>query len=103
VALGDSGYYANFETRFPLPFWLDKKFLWSKRTWREAVQLVGFVDTGGTFFNHGSHTFITGAGFGVRVLGPYTISLSFDLGFPLNRHDLSSGAFNYLKLTANPF
>ena len=103
VALGDSGYYANTEFRCPLPIFMDSQFFWTKRKWKEALQLVGFIDTGGTFFNDGAHTYITGAGFGVRVLGPYTLSLSFDLGFPLNRHDLSSGAFNYLKLTANPF
>ena len=103
VALGDSGYYVNCETRFPLPFLMDKKFFWTRKKWKEALQWVGFLDTGATFFNGGSHTFITGAGFGLRVLGPYTLSLSFDMGFPLQRRDLSSGAFNYLKITAQPF
>lgn len=103
VALGDSGYYVNTEVRTPLPIFMEKQFFWTKRKWKEALQIVGFVDTGGTFFNNGPHTFITGAGFGVRVLGPYNLSVSFDLGYPLNRHDLSSGAFNYLKITANPF
>lgn len=103
VILGDSGYYGNFETRFPLPLMMDKKFFWTKKTWREALQLVAFVDTGGTFYNGGANAFITGTGFGVRVSGPWTFSLSFDMGFPLTRPDLSSGAFNYLKITAQPF
>jgi hemolysin activation/secretion protein len=103
VALGDSGYYTNIETRFPLPVLMDKKFCWTKRKWKEALQLVAFLDAGGTFFNEGSHTFITGTGLGLRVLGPYTFSVSFDVGFPLNRSDLSSRPFAYLKLTAQPF
>lgn len=103
VALGDSGYYVNLETRIPPPILAQQRFFWSKKKWKEIFQIVGFIDTGGTIFNGGAHNFITGAGFGVRLTGPYTISLSFDLGFPLNRPDLSSGAFNYLKLTAQPF
>lgn len=103
VALGDSGYYGNFEIRSPLPVLFDKKFFWTKRTWKEAFQMVGFVDTGATFFNQGPKTFITGAGCGFRILGPYSLSVSFDIGFPLMRSDLSTGAFNYLKITAQPF
>lgn len=103
AALGDSGYYANFETRFPLPLFMDKNFFWMKRKWKEVLQLVGFVDTGGTIFNEGSRTFITGAGFGLRFSGPYTFSLSYDVGFPLSHPDLSKGAFSYLKFTAQPF
>lgn len=103
VILGDSGYYANLETRFPLPFWKDKRFLWTKKKWKDAFQFVGFFDTGATFFNEGASKFIHGTGFGLRILGPYTLSLSFDLGFPLNHPDLSEGAFGYLKVTAQPF
>jgi hemolysin activation/secretion protein len=103
VALGDSGYYANFETRFPLPIFMDKSFFWTKKKWKEALQIVGFLDTGATFFNEGSQTFITGTGFGFRILGPYTFSFSFDMGFPLQRQDLSKGTFKYLKITAQAF
>jgi hemolysin activation/secretion protein len=103
VILGDSGYYANVETRFPLPFLQEHRFLWTKKKWKDAFQLVGFFDTGGTFFNAGNSTFIHGTGFGLRILGPYTLSLSFDLGFPLNHPDLSEGAFGYLKVTAQAF
>ncbi|MBS3903166.1 MAG: ShlB/FhaC/HecB family hemolysin secretion/activation protein [Anaplasmataceae bacterium] len=103
AALGDSGYYVNVETRFPLPILLETPFFWTKKKWKEALQIVAFLDTGGTIFNGGSSTCITGTGMGLRVVGPYTISLSFDIGFPLNHHKLSSGAFSYLKLTAQPF
>jgi len=103
VALGDSGYYANIETRFPFPAFMDKRFFWTKKTWKEAFQFVAFLDTGATFFNGGSNTFITGTGLGLRVSGPYSFSLSFDVGFPLNRPDLSSRPFAYLKLTAQAF
>ncbi len=103
VALGDSGYYVNLETRFPLPLFMDKRFLWTKKKWREVLQLVAFLVSGGIFFNEGSNTFISGAGCGLRFIGPWSLSVSFDMGFPLNRSDLSSGAFNYLKITAQPF
>lgn len=103
VALGDSGYYANLEARFPLPILLDTSFFGTKRTFREALQIIAFLDTGGTFFNGGTRTYITGTGLGLRVLGPFSFSLSFDIGFPLTRPDLSSGTFNYLKITAQPF
>jgi hemolysin activation/secretion protein len=105
VALGDSGYYSNFEMRFPLPIFMNKRFFWTKKTWKESLQLVAFFDTGGTFFNDGATTYISGTGFGLRIYGPYTFSLSFDLGYPLNNHKLSDGKrpFSYLKLTANPF
>lgn len=115
VALGDSGYYANVEARFPLPIIADKRFFCTDKLWKEVLQFVTFLDTGGTFYNktprvHGSfHTnrapqaYITGAGFGIRVLGPYNICVSLDVGFPLTRHDLSSGPFGYIKVTAQPF
>jgi hemolysin activation/secretion protein len=103
VALGDSGYYVNVETRFPLPLFMDRKFFWSKKTWKEVLQIVGFLDTGGTFFNEGSRTFITGTGCGLRFMGPWTLAISFDVGFPLNRPDLSNSTFNYLKITAQAF
>jgi len=103
VALGDSGYYSNFEVRFPLPKLKDKQFFLTNKTWGEVLQIVTFVDTGATFYNDGPSTYITGAGFGFRVIGPYTISLSFDIGFPLNHHNLSSGPYAYLKITAQPF
>lgn len=103
VALGDSDYYANFETRFPLPIFMDRNFFWMKRKWREALQLVGFVDTGGAIFNGGTSTYITGAGCGFRFTGPYSLGISYDIGFPLNHKELSKGTFYYLKVTAKPF
>jgi hemolysin activation/secretion protein len=103
VGLGDYGYYANIETRFPLPFFMDRRFFLTKKTWKEVLQLVAFFDSGATKFNEGSGIFLAGTGFGLRFTGPYTLSLSFDVGFPINHIDLSSGSFGYLKLTAQPF
>lgn len=115
VALGDSGYYANFEARFPLPYLADKRFFCTEKTWKEILQVVAFVDTGGTFYNKNPRVhvpfhsnripqaYLTGAGLGLRICGPYTICLSVDVGFPLMRHDLSHGAFAYIKVTAQPF
>lgn len=100
VAVGDSGYYANIETRIPVPFFSEGKYF-SRKPWQ--LQLVGFVDTGGTFLSGGSNTFITGAGWGLRFAGPYTLSVSFDIGYPLNRKDLSENSFMYLRFTMQPF
>jgi hemolysin activation/secretion protein len=103
VALGDSGYYANWELRFPVPFLADRRFFKTNKIWRDVVQVVGFFDTGATFYNKGSDTYISGAGVGVRVFGPFSLSLSLDVGYPLTRHDLSSGPVAYIRVTAQPF
>jgi hemolysin activation/secretion protein len=102
-ALGDSGYYCNVEARIPPPFIADQRFFVAKKKWKEIVQVVGFLDQGGTFFNDGPNTFLWGAGFGVRFKGPMSLSLSLDVGFPLNHKDLSTGAFTYIKITGQPF
>lgn len=100
-ALGDSGYYLNFEFHMPPPIIGNHRFF--NKPWKEWLQIVGFVDHGGVFFQSEHDTFEWGAGFGIRVNGPRKLSLSFDLGFPLNHHDLSTGAFGYLKITGQPF
>ena len=103
TGLGDSGYYGNLELRVPIPFLADKRFFMAKKTWREVVQVVGFIDTGGVFFHSGPDLCLTGAGFGVRIDGIWRLSLSLDVGYPLNHHHLSTGAVGYLKITGQPF
>lgn len=109
TVLGDSGYYLNFEYRFPLP--IKQKFFFSKNSWKEHVQIVGFLDQGGVFLmgnksffpDFEKNYFLWGSGLGLRVKGPYNFDLSFDLGFPLNHKDRYKDVFTYLKLTWNIF
>lgn len=103
VALGDSGYCVNFELRMPPPFIGHKRFFKLNKTWKDIVQLDAFVDGGGVFLHSSSDTFLWGAGVGARVIGPWSFSLSIDVGFPLNHRDLTTGAFYYLKVVGQPF
>lgn len=103
VALGNTGYYGNLELRFPPPILAKYRFFMSKRTWREVFQVVGFVDSGGVIAKGGSNTFLSGAGVGFRYKGPWNLSLSVDVGFPLNHRPLSNGTMVYVKATGQPF
>lgn len=103
AALGDSGYYCNFEFRFAPPFIAKKRFFMLKRNWEETVQIVAFLDQGGVFLKSQKDTFQWGAGFGFRINGPYKSAFSVDVGFPLNHRDISKDWFVYFKVTENPF
>lgn len=105
TALGDSGYYLNFEVHVPTPFLADKTFFMAKKKkWRDVLQWVGFLDHGGVFLRSEQNTFQWGSGVGIRINGPWTLNLSVDVGFPLNhRHLATQGAFLYVKLTGQPF
>ena len=103
VALGNSGFYGNGEFRFPIPGLADLRFFSAKKTWREVFQLAAFVDSGGVFAKGAGNTFLSGAGFGFRFQGPLRLALSLDVGFPLNRTDLSNGTMVYVKATGQPF
>jgi len=102
-ALGDSGYYANFEFRFPFPFLANKRFFNLNKKWKEIIQFDAFVDNGGVFLQSERNTILWGTGVGVRVNGPWTLALSIDVGFPLNHRDHNRDAFIYIKLTCQPF
>jgi hemolysin activation/secretion protein len=102
-ALGNSGYYANVELRIPPPLVADLRFFVAKKKWREIVQVVGFLDQGAAFQSGLPNIFIWGSGVGFRFKGPWSLSLSLDVGFPLNHRDLSTGAFTYIKVTGQPF
>jgi hemolysin activation/secretion protein len=103
VALGDSGYYVNFEFRSPIPGLANKNFFKFNKKWKDIVQLDAFLDHGGVFLHSERNTFLWGSGLGVRINGPYTLTLSIDVGFPLNHRKLTRGAFTYIKLTGQPF
>lgn len=103
VALGDNGYYVNFEFRVPPPFVGEKKFFRTKKKWKDLFQFDAFLDNGGTFLISGKDQVLWGTGVGLRIHGPYTLSLSVDVGFPLNHRKLTNDAFYYLKITAQPF
>ncbi len=104
TGLGDSGYYLNFEFRLPPPVIKNKRVFkrWDK-TWKEVVQFDAFLDHGGTFLQSLGNTFLWGTGLGVRVFGPYSLTLSVDVGFPLNHRDDNRKVFTYVKLTCEPF
>lgn len=103
VALGDSGYYVNCEFRVPPPFFGNTRVFNFKKKWKDVIQFDAFFDHGGVFLHSSRNTFLSGAGLGVRVNGPYTLNLSVDVGFPLNHRDLTRGVFTYIKLTCQPF
>lgn len=103
VALGDSGYYLNFEFRLPPPFLADKNVFNLKKKWKDILQFDVFLDHGGAFLKSEENTFLWGSGLGLRINGPYTLTLSIDVGFPLNHRDFTRSAFTYIKLTGQPF
>ncbi|MBS0615563.1 MAG: ShlB/FhaC/HecB family hemolysin secretion/activation protein [Verrucomicrobia bacterium] len=108
AGLGDFGYYFNLEARMPIYGLADKKVPWSKKTWKEFLQFVAFLDHGQIFL-HGSspneihHVHMTSMGVGARMNGPWGIDLSFDVGFPLSHQTRTSHAITYFKVSWNPF
>ncbi len=103
TALGDSGYYANFELRAPPPFLANKQFFNLNKKWKDVLQWDVFLDSGGAFLHSQDSTILWGTGLGLRVNGPYTLALSVDVGFPLNHTTHERKVFTYIKLTCQPF
>jgi hemolysin activation/secretion protein len=103
AALGDNGYYLNLEFRIPPPFFGESKFFKSKMKWKEVLQFDVFLDHGGAALQSIATTFLTGTGLGLRLNGPYGLSFSIDVGFPLSHRSLTTSAFTYIKLTARAF
>ena len=103
VALGESGYCATFEFRFPPPLIANNNFFMLDKTIKEIIRFNLFVDNGGVHHKSGRSLNLWGTGFGLRVMGPYGINCSVDIGFPLNHKKLTSNVFVYIKLTAQPF
>ncbi len=101
--LGDSGYYTNCELRFPPPFFGNKNFFMLDKTWKDIIQFDIFLDTGAAAHKSDNAKFLCGTGLGVRIYGPYTLTLSIDVGFPLTEKKHVGNAIMYMKLTAQPF
>lgn len=55
AGLGDIGYFLNFELRVPPLGFSDAKVPYFKKTWKEFLQIVGFLDHGQTFLNSHPH------------------------------------------------
>jgi hemolysin activation/secretion protein len=108
AALGDNGYYANFELRIAPPFIREKPTYFCKKTWKELLQIVGFIDQGGVALNgkgenQKRHISMTGAGVGLRVFAPYRIQFNVDVGFPLTGEKARSSPVYTFKLGVQPF
>jgi hemolysin activation/secretion protein len=108
TALGDNGYYGNVELRVPPPFLSHRKVPFMKKEWKDFLQFVGFVDHGGVYTNgkvvsEDSTVYLTSAGAGLRVFGPWNIDVSFDAGFPLSHPHKSSNCILYVKVSMKIF
>jgi hemolysin activation/secretion protein len=106
VALGDQGYYANVEVRFPLPGLANQIVPFSKkRKWKELVQLLGFVDNGQVWFIGGKapqengHEALTSLGLGLRIFNLFRFDANLDVAFPIEG---GSHPFVYFRLNFIP-
>jgi hemolysin activation/secretion protein len=86
---GDLGYNLSAELSVPLPAPKEWRVPFSKKRWREAVRLVGFLDAARTYNRERvdetsvKDRFLLGTGVGVRMNLDRTFSLQCDLGFPI--------------------
>lgn len=103
AALGDFGYYLNFELRTPPPLIADKHLFSSKKKIKESVQLAVFLDDGMAKFHQQGAVYLTGVGIGLRVQGPWKINMTLDWGFPLLHRDTYADSCVYLKFTNQTF
>jgi len=111
TGIGDSGFYANVELRVPPPFLRQSRVPFSKKTWGQCVQFVGFLDHGQVSSvgrnilrelgvnkmgnpsdeqSYPKQTFLTSSGCGLRIYGPWGFEWSLDIGFPLTHSYPSS-------------
>ncbi len=109
--LGDCGYYVNAEFRIPPPF-RNSHIFGTKRTWKETIQFVLFVDNGGVYLKRSekdqhkqSRGFasLSAAGGGIRIYGPWHFDFSLDVGIPISERFKSSNSITYWKVNWNPF
>lgn len=87
--VGDNAYSASLEFRAPIPFAADKKIPFSNKSWKEFMQVIGFIDQGGVILNGNGerqrqHKFLVGGGVGTRFYFSERLSVSFDVGFPIS-------------------
>lgn len=87
---GDRGYLTSAELLLP-PYFLPQKWQipFTKKTWYKSTKLVLFYDLGKTFLEERAaltskkDKFLMGTGFGVRFYLQRSLSVNFDLGFPI--------------------
>ena len=109
TALGEQGYYLNFEYHLPIPFIHDFRLPKSKRRLSDLIQLLGFLDNGIVWvrgndpFKERAPVCLTSAGLGVRLNNLYRFSANFDVGFGLTEAHRSSAAILYFKLSYKLF
>lgn len=105
TALGEQGYYGNFEYRFPIPFLKDFKLPNSHRKLSGLVQLVGFLDTGAVYtkgndpFHEHAPVYLTSTGVGLRIINFYRFNFNFDVGFGLSKAHRPSSSVLYYRLS----
>lgn len=103
VAVGDSGYYYNLEFRVP-PLGLGEvPFFKTKKKLKDIFQFIAFFDQGGVFLKSSSNNYLCSVGTGVVINGPFSLSLTVDVGFPLVHESQSKKAFFYVKIAGQPF
>ncbi len=86
---GDRGYNLSAELSVPLPAPKEWRVLRTKKRWRDAMRLVGFLDAAKTYnkvrFTEDAvkDRFLLGTGVGVRMNLDRTFSLQCDTGWPI--------------------
>lgn len=109
AALGDKGYHGSVELRYAIPYLKDKKAPFTKKTWKEVLQLLFFYDRGQVWLNGGNTAnqkgaiTLNGVGAGFRIYGPWKFEWSFDVGFPLTSEKKTSDTVLYFKVSWQPF
>lgn len=118
AGIGDHGLYGTLELRVPPPFLRSHKIPWTDTTWGEFLQFVGFLDHGQTYGHgqdilrvvglkkgkaetehvHYDNAFLTAAGAGVRLYGPWKFEWSLDVGYPLTDKHRSSDTIVYFRV-----
>ncbi len=100
VAVGDSGYYANFELRIPPLFRLKTSL---NNPINNRVQIVLFSDQGAALLHDGVNQFYCSAGVGLRLNQIWKFSVAFDMGVPLNHRAVTNNIFWYLRIAGQMF
>jgi len=105
VSLGDSGLCANVEFRAPPPF-AKSRIRHTNKTWGEVLQFVAFVDHGETYEygnsinDQSNRAFLTSAGVGAKIYGPWGLDCSMDVGFPFTERKYGKqDAIFYFKVS----
>ncbi len=101
--LGDYGYNGSLELRLEPPFISNNRVPFTHKSFKELVQLLGFVDYGNVFRKNAlsgeqKHDEIAGAGAGVRLQFTKDINFRIDVGFPIVNKEPSDGANSHVYM-----